>query len=149
MKAILSCRDRGHSLRAFLYVLRKAGSSTLEEPHFTFPLGLPDAPVWLGSQACFCRTFPNLQIPGGAGVLECGASGVGLQGQTGDVGCSPLPTCNGLYSVFPSLKTATEALSFFFFFKDLIKKYIYLFIWPCHILVVACGIFSCGMWGLT
>ena len=113
VKGIFSCRDHGHSLRAFLCVLRKAGSSTREESHFTFPLGLPDAPVWLGSQTCFCRTFPNLQIPGGAGVLGCDVSGVGLQGQTGGVKCSPLPTLDGLYSFFPSLKTDTEALSFF------------------------------------
>lgn len=34
----------------------------------------PEAQVWLGLEACFSGTFPNLWIPGGAGDLGHGCS---------------------------------------------------------------------------
>ena len=29
------------------------------------------------------------------------------------------------------------------------KKFYYIFIWPCQVLVVACGIFNCSVWDLV
>ena len=40
-------------------------------------------------------------------------------------------------------------MSFPHIFLFLKKNIYFLFIWPHHVLVAACGIFSCGVWDLV